>query len=366
MAMSQRPSRLLRRSSLRSERVCKTRSPTNDIKLTSAATDEGAKARKPKKVAVAVEAVETEEKPKAARVPTKASAQRIPKELDPARQDADSDEEEDAGILTVVEKLDPEPEDVAAGASTFEAGQDVGKIPKKAKKAARAAAAAAEAAKAEKKSGVIYMGRIPHGFYEHEIRQYLSQFGPVTNVRLSRNKKTGASKHFAFVEFEEHSTAETVVKTMDNYLLFGHILKLRMIPEEDVHEDLFKGANKRFKPVPWAAMRGKQLERPSTEAAWEKKVKQERGKRASKAAKLKALGYEFEVPELKAVPAPAEIVVEEAAIEAPEEVKAIEAPVEVTEKVEITETPTEVEEKVTIETTPKTKASKKTKRKSKA
>jgi nucleolar protein 15 len=212
------------------------------------------------------------------------------------------------------------------------------------------------------------MGRIPHGFYEHEIRQYLEQFGPVTNVRLSRNKKTGASKHFAFVEFEEYTTAETVVKTMDNYLLFGHILKLRMIPEDDVHEDLFKGANSRFKKVPWAQMRGKDLEKPQTEQAWEKKVKKEQSKRAAKAAKLKALGYDFEEPQLQAVPPPAEIVVDEkAAIEAAEEVKAIEAPAVVTET--IVETPTEVTAEVTVETTPKgtkTKAPKKKAKKAKA
>jgi nucleolar protein 15 len=39
------------------------------------------------------------------------------------------------------------------------------------------------------KPGVIYLGRIPHGFYEDEMRGYFSQFGTVTRLRLSRNKK---------------------------------------------------------------------------------------------------------------------------------------------------------------------------------
>lgn len=30
---------------------------------------------------------------------------------------------------------------------------------------------------------------------------YFSQFGLVTKVRVSRNKKTGNSKHYAFVQF---------------------------------------------------------------------------------------------------------------------------------------------------------------------
>lgn len=39
------------------------------------------------------------------------------------------------------------------------------------------------------KPGVVFLGRIPHGFYEKEMRAYFSQFGEVTRLRLSRNKK---------------------------------------------------------------------------------------------------------------------------------------------------------------------------------
>lgn len=37
--------------------------------------------------------------------------------------------------------------------------------------------------------GVIYLGHIPHGFYENEMRQYFSQFGTVTRLKLARSKK---------------------------------------------------------------------------------------------------------------------------------------------------------------------------------
>lgn len=37
--------------------------------------------------------------------------------------------------------------------------------------------------------GVIYVGRLPHGFYETQLKDYFSQFGRVTNVHVSRNKK---------------------------------------------------------------------------------------------------------------------------------------------------------------------------------
>lgn len=75
--------------------------------------------------------------------------------------------------------------------------------------------------------GVIYLGRIPHGFYEEQMKEYFSQFGEITRLRLSRNKKTGRSKHFAFLEFKNAEVAKIVADTMDNYLLFGHLLKCK-------------------------------------------------------------------------------------------------------------------------------------------
>ena len=37
--------------------------------------------------------------------------------------------------------------------------------------------------------GVIYLGNIPHGFFENDMRQFFRQFGNVTRIRLSRSKK---------------------------------------------------------------------------------------------------------------------------------------------------------------------------------
>jgi len=37
--------------------------------------------------------------------------------------------------------------------------------------------------------GVLYISHIPHGFYEDQMKSYFSQFGEVTRLRLSRNRK---------------------------------------------------------------------------------------------------------------------------------------------------------------------------------
>ncbi|KAI0445563.1 hypothetical protein F4803DRAFT_507278 [Xylaria telfairii] len=149
--------------------------------------------------------------------------------------------------------------------------------------------------------GVVYIGRIPRGFYEHQMREYFSQFGQVNKIRVSRNKATGQSKHFAFIEFAELGVAEIVAKTMDNYLLAGHLLKVKMVPKSQIHDKLWVGANRRFKKIPWNKMAGNRLKKPLSESAWTEKISKEETKRSERAKKLLELGYEFEAPKLKSV-----------------------------------------------------------------
>ena len=102
-------------------------------------------------------------------------------------------------------------------------------------------------AKAE--SRTIYIGHIPHGFYEKEMEGFFSQFGVVTNLRLSRSKRTGASKGYAFIEFGDAETAAIAAKTMDKYLMHGKQLVAHVVPPETANRPkLFKGADKPFLP----------------------------------------------------------------------------------------------------------------------
>jgi len=244
----------------------------------------------------------------------------MPSDNDEAeQQEGDDDEEVDAKTQALVDAYDSGDEndsDSGAPVSTFKKGQDVGKAPKPKK-----AMAAATTTKPSGKPGVMYLGSIPHGFYEHEIREYFSQFGAITRLRVVRSKKTGASRHRAFVEFADAEVADIATRTMDSYLLFGHILRARVVDPSQVHPNLFKGANRRFKPVPWNKMAGRHLERPLGETKWAGRISKEEKRRAERAEKLKALGYEWEAPQLKAAEAKEQI---EAPVE--EEANVVQAP----------------------------------------
>ncbi len=94
--------------------------------------------------------------------------------------------------------------------------------------------------------GFVYLGHIPHGFFESEIKSYFSQFGRVIRLRLARSLRTGNHKGYGFVEFENVEVARIAAETMNNYLMFNKILKCHLIPKEKLHKLTFKNAKKSF------------------------------------------------------------------------------------------------------------------------
>ena len=144
------------------------------------------------------------------------------------------------------------------------------------------------------KPAVVFLGRVPHGFYEDEMKSYFSQFGVVNRLRLSRNKKTGASKHYAFIEFESVEVAKVVVETMHNYLLSNRLLQCHLMDDDQCHPELFKGAGAKFKVIPWNKVVRNRHNREKTEE--EKKEFKEKLLRSEekKRKQLKELGIDYE------------------------------------------------------------------------
>lgn len=63
--------------------------------------------------------------------------------------------------------------------------------------------------------------------------------------------QSGRSKHYAFIEFASAEVAQIVSETMHNYLLLGHIVQCRVIPKDQVHPELWVGANRKWRIVPY-------------------------------------------------------------------------------------------------------------------
>ncbi|RIA95539.1 hypothetical protein C1645_733929 [Glomus cerebriforme] len=144
--------------------------------------------------------------------------------------------------------------------------------------------------------GVIYLGRIPHGFYEEQMRSYLDQFGTVNKLKLYRNKKTGKSRHFAFIEFASNEVAEIVAETMNNYPLSNRLLRCKIVPEEKINQHMWIGANKVYKPEPYLKAELKRRTKKKSLKQVENKIQKLVKKEEMKRKRLKDLEIDYDFP----------------------------------------------------------------------
>jgi len=144
------------------------------------------------------------------------------------------------------------------------------------------------------RNGVIYIGHIPYGFFESQMREYFSQFGQVLSVRLARNRRTGHSKHYAFVQFADPETAATVTEVMHGYFLYGRTLVVQQVPPERVHAEMLR--EQTSKPVPWRKIARLRHNRPRSDAAQVNRVHRLVRRHRRVEDRLQALGidYQFE------------------------------------------------------------------------
>jgi nucleolar protein 15 len=146
------------------------------------------------------------------------------------------------------------------------------------------------------RSRVVFLGRIPYGFFEVQMRAFFEQFGEVKRLRLSRNKKTGRSKHFAFIEMEDADTAQVVAESMDDYLLFRHRLQCRVVQPDDIHPEMWKGANQRYNKAPWRKINRVRHNKPRDLQRAKTITKRALSREERKRARLAQLGIDFDFP----------------------------------------------------------------------
>lgn len=144
--------------------------------------------------------------------------------------------------------------------------------------------------------GVMYIGHLPHGFYEKAIRGFFSQFGTVLRVRVARSKKTSRAKGYGWVQFANDAVAHIAADTMNGYLLFGRLLDVHLVPAERQHERMWHGANRVWRRIPWRVIERQRHNNKEPIAAAARRTSR-LSKRARLASnKLAMAGIEYDVP----------------------------------------------------------------------
>ena len=77
----------------------------------------------------------------------------------------------------------------------------------------------------------IYVGNLSYDVAESDLEQAFGEFGQVSSVSLIKDKQTGESKGFGFVEMPEVSEGQTAVKEMNGKELKGRELKVDQAKE---------------------------------------------------------------------------------------------------------------------------------------
>ena len=72
----------------------------------------------------------------------------------------------------------------------------------------------------------IYVGNLSPEVTDKAIREAFASFGEVTSARVIKDKYTGQSRGFGFVEMPVQSQAQTAIKTLNGKELMGKEIRV--------------------------------------------------------------------------------------------------------------------------------------------
>ena len=72
----------------------------------------------------------------------------------------------------------------------------------------------------------IYIGNIPHNVTEDILDDVFSEFGDVSSANVIKDKHSGRSKGYGFVEMPNDSDASEAIKVLDSSSLQGRNIKV--------------------------------------------------------------------------------------------------------------------------------------------
>jgi RNA recognition motif-containing protein len=72
----------------------------------------------------------------------------------------------------------------------------------------------------------IYVGNMPYGVTEEDLKQSFSAFGEVTSVSIIKDKMSGQSKGFGFVEMASAEQGQAAISGMNGKELKGRKLNV--------------------------------------------------------------------------------------------------------------------------------------------
>ncbi|MCA9782558.1 MAG: RNA-binding protein [Calditrichaeota bacterium] len=72
----------------------------------------------------------------------------------------------------------------------------------------------------------IYVGNLPYGISEDELRDAFAEYGEVTRASIIMDRETGRSKGFGFVEMSNKAEADAAINALNETALKGRNIRV--------------------------------------------------------------------------------------------------------------------------------------------
>lgn len=92
----------------------------------------------------------------------------------------------------------------------------------------------------------IYVGNIAHAATEDQLRQLFEQYGEVTSVKLVKDKFTGSSRGFGFVEMATEKDGDAAIAALDNNEFMGRTLRVNKARPREERPRTNGGGERRY------------------------------------------------------------------------------------------------------------------------
>jgi RNA recognition motif-containing protein len=72
----------------------------------------------------------------------------------------------------------------------------------------------------------LYVGNMPFSLGEADLRDLFEEYGAIESINVITDRDTGRPRGFAFVEFEDESSAEKAQSALDGREIEGRALRV--------------------------------------------------------------------------------------------------------------------------------------------
>lgn len=78
----------------------------------------------------------------------------------------------------------------------------------------------------------MYIGNLAYGVTEEELKEMFSAYGEVASVSLVKDRFSGQSKGFGFIEMPNNSEADVAIKALNKSMLKGRDIKVNQAEQK--------------------------------------------------------------------------------------------------------------------------------------